>query len=81
MQKYRHLELKKDNTKRVLNQCPFKNNHKNGALIYIGGLTCKQCKMYHGIDDDGNIVCGFGVDNITKKKNDDTYHTENNEKK
>ena len=76
MQKYRHLEIKKDEFGQILNQCSHKKVQKNGAIIYIGGLTCRQCKMYHGIDDDGNIVCGFGVDNILKKKNDNNYKQE-----
>ena len=81
MQKYKHLQFQKDGAGRIMNVCPFKNKHKNGALIYIDGLTCRQCKKYHGIDDEGNVVCGFGMDDVSKKKNDDTYHTENNEKK
>ena len=80
MQKYKHLEIEKDEHGHVLNQCPYKKKHKNGALIFIGGLTCTQCQMYHGIDDDGLTVCGFGIDNISKNKKDTTYKQENNEK-
>ena len=67
MQKYRHLELEKDEHGHVLNQCPYKKSHKNGAIIYVGGLSCRQCKLYHG------------TDNISKKKKETTYYQENNE--
>ena len=80
MQKYRHLELEKDEHGHILNQCPYKKTHKNGAIIYVGGLSCIQCKLYHGIDDDGLTVCGYGTDNVSKKKNDTNYNQENNEK-
>lgn len=80
MQKYRHLEIEKDEHGHVLNQCPYKKKHNNGALIFIGGLSCRQCKCYHGIDDEGLTVCGYGTDNVSKKKNDTNYNQENNEK-
>ena len=80
MQKYKHLEIEKDEYGHVVNQCPHKKKHKNGALIFIGGLSCVQCQFYHGLDDDGHTVCGYGTDNIQKKKKDTTYCPDNNEK-
>lgn len=77
MNKYKHLEIKKDEYGHITNLCPFGKRHKNGALIFIGGLSCVQCKMYHGKDDDGQIVCKYGTDNISKTKKEDTYNTEN----
>lgn len=65
--KYRHLEFQKNEAGRIMNVCPFGKKHKNGALVFMGGLSCVQCKFNHGLDDDGNLVCGFGVDNLTPK--------------
>ena len=66
--KYHHLDTVKDEFGKVANQCPYGKKHKNGAIIYVDGLSCRQCKCYHGIDDDGLTVCGYGVDNISKNK-------------
>lgn len=77
MIRYHHLNTEKDNFGRVLNTCPYGKTHKNGALIFIGGISCVQCKCYHGLDDDGLVVCGFGIDNTSKKKKRDTYSEEN----
>lgn len=70
MEKYRHLKIEKDEFGHIINQCPYKKNHKNGSIIYLGGITCFQCSNYKGKDDDGNIVCKFGIieDNLRNGK-------------
>ena len=80
MERNTHLSIQCDESGRVANQCPYKKEHKNGAKIYIDGLSCRQCVYYNGIDDDGKVACGFTFQNTNKKNKKEDSYLQNKEK-
>ena len=68
MEKFRHIAIHRDEFGRVLNQCTFKRNDKNGNIIYIGCIACAQCRYNKGKDDDGNTVCSYGCSERQERK-------------